>query len=91
MDAQQLVKAALTLLADPKVISGGFVACEAGKKPKNIAGWKAIFPFVFVGPCGFVNIAARVSRTAVAEFVHEVGGSLFCSPQFCYVLSSVLF
>ena len=33
--------------------------------------WKRTFPVVFLGPCGHVNIAARVSKSALAEFIHE--------------------
>lgn len=68
MDAQQLVKGALKILSEPGVMSGVF---WAGEKTKNMAGWKNAFPFVFIGPCGCVNIGARVSKSAVAEFVHE--------------------
>eukprot|EP00227_Mantoniella_beaufortii_P013523 CAMPEP_0197574888 /NCGR_PEP_ID=MMETSP1326-20131121/474_1 /TAXON_ID=1155430 /ORGANISM="Genus nov. species nov., Strain RCC2288" /LENGTH=1092 /DNA_ID=CAMNT_0043137551 /DNA_START=191 /DNA_END=3466 /DNA_ORIENTATION=+ len=70
MDALQLVKCALTLLSNPAMSSGGFWA--SGAQPQNNMGaWRSAFPFVFVGPCGFVNIGARVSKSAVAEFVHE--------------------
>lgn len=67
MDTQQLVKAALTLLSDPKVLSGGFSA--AAQQP--LGRWKRAFPFVLIGPCGSVNIGARVSKSAIAEFAHE--------------------
>ena len=40
MDTQQLVKAALTLLSDPKVLSGGFSA--AAQQP--LGRWKRAFP-----------------------------------------------
>ena len=66
MDAQQLVKAALTFLADPKVLSGGFSAAK-----QNLGRWKRAFPFVLIGPDGNVNIGARVSKSAIAEFAHE--------------------
>ena len=68
MDALQLVKGALTVLSDPAVFSGGF---WAGAQKKNVADWKSVFPLVFVGPCGAVNVGARVSKSALEEFAHE--------------------
>jgi U3 small nucleolar RNA-associated protein 22 len=68
MDALQLVKGALTLLSNPAALAAGF---WAGAHKKHQAEWKGVFPLVFVGPCGAVNIGARVSKSAVAEFVHE--------------------
>lgn len=68
MDALQLVKGALTLLSNPAVLYGGF---WAGAQKKHMADWKSVFPLVFIGPCGSVNIGARVSKSAVAEFAHE--------------------
>mmetsp|Transcript_27593 Transcript_27593/g.44198 ORF Transcript_27593/g.44198 Transcript_27593/m.44198 type:complete len:1100 (-) Transcript_27593:1628-4927(-) len=68
MDALQLVKGALTLLSNHAVLSAGL---WAGAQKKNAADWRSGFPLVFIGPCGLVNIGARVSKSAVAEFVHE--------------------
>ena len=67
MDAQHLVKGALTLLSEPSTFSAGFCAAEH----QNLTKWKRTFPVVFLGPCGHVNIAARVSKSALAEFIHE--------------------
>lgn len=72
MDARQLVKGALTLLSDPNVFAAGF--CAGG--PSNLTQWKRAFPLVFLGPCGNVNIAARVSKSAIAEFTHEAALSV---------------
>ena len=69
MDALQLVKGALILLSDPVVVSRGFWADDAARK--NVAAWRNSFPLVFLGPCGCVNIGSRISKSALAEFIHE--------------------
>ena len=68
MDAQQLVKGALSLLSNPATLKAGFTA--TGVK-QNVASWRNMFPLIFVGPCGYVNIGARISRCAMDEFIHE--------------------
>ncbi|ACO64866.1 predicted protein, partial [Micromonas commoda] len=72
MDAQQLVKGALSFLSNPATLKAGFTA--TGVK-QNVASWRSMFPFIFVGPCGYVNIGARISRSAMDEFIHEAARS----------------
>ena len=67
MDTQQLVKAALTFLSDPKVLSGGFSAATQ-QPPRSVEARLSVCPHRTLRKRE--HRGARV-ESAIAEFAHE--------------------
>lgn len=80
MSAMHLFRAVLVALSNPKTFSGGLfmqrtaAAAAAGSQqsssPPDAKAWRRAFPVVFVDASGWLNLAAHVSKSALAQ----VGG-----------------
>lgn len=68
MDTSQMFRAAINALAKPGFFKKGLYASG---KPAEAGEWQRAFANVFLGPCGHVNIMARMSASAVQELIHE--------------------
>lgn len=73
MDASQMLRAVLTTIAKPTFFKKGLFA---NGKPEEANVWQRSFSYVFLAPCGHVNIMTRMSDSAVKEIVHEASVSM---------------
>lgn len=70
MSAMHLVRTVLVALSGPKTFSGGLFMARRGHSvttPPDAKAWRRAFEVVLVDPSGCLNLAASVSKAALAQ------------------------
>ena len=77
MSAMHLFRTVLVALANPKTFASGLFMQRTGQAAAAAAGssasppeakaWRRAFPVVFVDASGWLNLAAHVSKAALAQ------------------------
>ncbi len=92
MSPQQLMRAVLAALASPATFAKGLVmarrqpaAAAQGAPPPSASAFRQHHRVVFVDPSGYVNLAAHVQPSGLAQVLACLGPRQACNPQCCVV------
>lgn len=67
MTAMHLVRTVLVALANPKSFAGGLYMQRRGDGGGEAKAWRRSFDVAFVDPSGWLNLAASLSKSALAQ------------------------